>query len=185
MRLNMGCGANKLPGYVNVDKFEACAPDRVVDLEVFPWPFDDSVAEEVVFRHVLEHVGRDTQIYLDVIRELYRICRPGAVIQIMVPHPRHDSFLNDPTHVRPITPQGLELFSKARNREWANKGMANSPLGLYLDVDFEIVSVNMILDEPWLGRFNRKQISRDELTQAMRMHNNVVREIDIRLRVVK
>jgi len=185
MRLNMGCGANKLPGYVNVDKFDTCAPDQVVDLEVFPWPFDDNVAEEVVFRHVLEHIGRDTQIYLDVIRELYRNCRPGALVQIMVPHPRHDSFLNDPTHVRPITPQGLELFSKARNREWASKGMANSPLGLYLDVDFELMSVNMALDEPWLTRFNRNHISKEELTHAMRMHNNVVREIDIRLRVVK
>lgn len=185
MRLNMGCGANKLPGYVNVDKFEACAPDRVVDLESFPWPFDDGVAEEVVFRHVLEHIGRDTDTYLGVIRELYRVCRAGAAVQIMVPHPRHDSYLNDPTHVRPITPQGLELFSKAKNREWAAKGMANSPLALYLDVDFELVSVNMILDEPWLSRFTRKQLSREELTQAMRMHNNVVREIDIRLRAVK
>lgn len=185
MRLNLGCGQHKLPGYLNVDKAEACAPDRVVDLEAVPWPFPDDVAEEVVLRHVLEHLGAATDTYLAIIRELYRICRPGAKVTITVPHPRHDDFLNDPTHVRPVTPQGLELFSQARNREWAAKGNANTPLGLYLGVDFEIVSATMVPDEPWRSDLTRGRLDNAGLAQAMRRFNNVIKETEIVLRVVK
>ncbi|MBF0395018.1 MAG: hypothetical protein HQL38_20270, partial [Alphaproteobacteria bacterium] len=35
-----------------------------------------------------------------VMRELYRICRDGASITVTVPHPRHDNFIGDPTHVK-------------------------------------------------------------------------------------
>lgn len=185
MRLNLGCGQQKLAGYVNVDKVAACAPDRLVDLERLPWPFADNSADEVLLRHVLEHLGAQSDTYLAIIQELYRVCKPDAVVRIVVPHPRHDSFLSDPTHVRAITPQGLELFSRAKNREWAAKGNSNTPLGLYLGVDFEIVAVDMTPDEPWRGQLQARRITPQDLAQAMRQYNNVIREIDIRLRVVK
>jgi CheY-like chemotaxis protein len=90
--------------------------------------------------HVLEHLGRDTDIYLGIFRELHRVCRDGAQIRIVVPHPRHDVFLNDPTHVRAVTRESLELFSLAKNREWAASGAANTQLARFLGIDFEIVS---------------------------------------------
>jgi Methyltransferase domain len=185
LRLNLGCGQNKLAGYVNVDKLAACQPDQIVDLERVPWPFADNSADEVLLRHVLEHLGADSDTYLAIIKELWRVCKPGAAVRIIVPHPRHDSFLSDPTHVRAITPQGLELFSQAKNREWAAKGSPNTPLGLYLGVDFELVSVDMTPDEPWRGRLQQKKMTTQELAQAMRQLNNVILEIDIRLRAVK
>ena len=40
IRLNLGCGQNKLDGYVNVDKYPTFSPDVLWDLETFPWPFD-------------------------------------------------------------------------------------------------------------------------------------------------
>jgi len=185
VRLNLGCGNKKLPGYVNVDKSPVCEPDAVVDLESFPWPFDDGVAEEVVLRHVLEHLGAAPDTYLGVIRELYRICAPDARVVITVPHPRHDDFLSDPTHVRPVTPEGLELFSQAKNREWAKKGVANTPLGLYVGVDFEIRSVNMRPDEPWRTELQAGRLSSQDLARAMRQFNNVIKEVEIVLRAVK
>jgi len=36
VRLNLGCGANKIPGWMNVDHSAECAPDQVVDLESLP-----------------------------------------------------------------------------------------------------------------------------------------------------
>ena len=51
-------------------------------------------------KHVLEHLGRDTDTFLAIWKELYRVAAPGATVRIVVPHPRHQDFLQDPTHVR-------------------------------------------------------------------------------------
>lgn len=185
MRLNLGCGGTKLSGWLNVDKAPACAPDRLVDLEQFPWPWSDNSIDEVMLSHVLEHLGAETDTYLGIIKELYRVCRDGAKITITVPHPRHDDFLSDPTHVRPITAHGIVAFSQAANREWIAAGFANTPLGLYIGVDFAIESVSIMLDEPWKGRLERKEMSQADLQHAARSHNNVIKQITLVIRAVK
>ena len=81
--------------------------------------------------------------------------------------------------------QGLELFSQAKNREWQAKRLANTPLGLYLGVDFALQSVQMAPDEPWAGRLQRGEIKRPDLQQAMRQFNNVIAETTTVLRAVK
>ena len=78
MRLNLGCGQDKRDGWTNVDKMAAAEPDQVVDLEELPWPWPDSSVEEVAMKHVLEHLGAETDVYLGIIKELYRVCRHGA-----------------------------------------------------------------------------------------------------------
>lgn len=185
MKLNLRCGGDRRKDWHNVDKMPACEPDEVVDLEQFPWPWDDNSASEVLIRHALEHLGADTETYLGIIRELWRVCRDGATVTVIVPHPRHDSFLNDPTHVRAITPQGLEMFSQKKNREWIANRNANTPLGLYLGVDFDLVSVDFAPEEPWREQLAKKQLSMAQFAEAIRRFNNVVRESVIVLRAVK
>jgi predicted SAM-dependent methyltransferase len=183
LKLNLGSGKNPKPGYINVDKFGE--PDVLHDLEKFPWPWETNSVGEVVLNHVLEHLGETTAVYFGIIKELYRVCAPGARISITVPHPRHNDFLNDPTHVRIVTPEGLQLFSKASNAEWAARGFANSPLGLYLDVDFQVENVNYALDEAWFTQLTKNQITQSEISQAMSRYNNVVKSIHITVRVIK
>lgn len=185
MRLNLGCGYRKIDGWVNVDKVASCNPDQIVDLENLPWPWPDNSVDEVMLSHVLEHLGAATAIYLGIIKELYRVCRDGAPIHIEVPHPRHDSFLSDPTHVRAIIPDGLLLFSQAQNRTWIAQGVANTPLGIYLNVDFAITSVKMMLDELWRGRFERREILSNDLDHAALSYNNVIAAIKIDMQAIK
>jgi SAM-dependent methyltransferase len=185
MRLNMGCGTKKFPGWINVDKFATSATDQVFDLEKFPWPWPDDCVDEVAMHHVLEHLGAETSVYLGIIKELYRVCRDGAKIVIAVPHPRHDTFFGDPTHVRPIVPEGLLLFSQAANRETLAAGRAHTPLGLYIGVDFEIQTTNFKLEEPWGEQLEKKMITVAELQRAIRTYNNVVRQIEITMSPVK
>ena len=182
MRLNLGCGFDKKADWINVDKSPLSEPDEVVDLEEIPWPWADDSVQEVQMRHVLEHLGATSDGYLAIIKELWRVCRPGALVHIVVPHPRHDHFLNDPTHVRPITVQGLEMFSQRRNLEWREKGIPNTPLGLHLGVNFEIVSFDVLPDEPWRGRLQRGEMQPRELQEAMRMYANVIMETTIVMR---
>nr|CRH05188.1 Putative SAM-dependent methyltransferases [Candidatus Magnetococcus massalia] len=183
IRLNLGCGSQKLPGFINVDKFGE--PDFKHDLEIFPWPWADSSVEVVYMSHVLEHLGRETDVYLQVMQELYRVCAADAEVVIKVPHPRHNHYLSDPTHVRPIIPEGMELFSKAKNRQWMESGNANTTLGLFLDVDFEVISSNFVLDPAWDNPLKSGQISESDVFQAIHRFNNVVAEIHMVLKVVK
>jgi ubiquinone/menaquinone biosynthesis C-methylase UbiE len=185
MRLNLGCGSKILAGWHNVDKYPTFAPDEVVDLEVFPWPWPDHSVDEVLLSHVLEHLGATTEVYLGIIKELYRVCRDGAKIVIAVPHPRHDNYLGDPTHVRPITPDGMMLFSQAANREWLAKGTANTTLGLYLGVDLKTESISYDLSEPWRELHELKKISKADLQHAIRSYNNVIQQITFVMVAIK
>jgi hypothetical protein len=185
MRLNLGCGGRILPGWINVDKFDTCGPDQVVDLEHFPWPWKDNTVTEVLMSHVLEHLGAQTDTYLGIIKELYRVCADGAVITIVVPHPRHDNYLGDPTHVRPIVPESLALFSQTLNRDWLARGKANSPLGLYLGVDFTVEAVSYDLAPHWHELREGGTISDTDLANAMQSFNNVIQQITMTMRAIK
>lgn len=130
-------------------------------------------------------MGATTERFFHIIKELYRVCMSGAKVTIHVPHPRHDGFISDPTHVRIITPYIFGLFNKQRNREWAEQGISNTPLGLYLDVNFEMVSGVQVLD-PLYGQLkDGGHISEEELNLAIREKNNVVVEYHITLQVLK
>jgi SAM-dependent methyltransferase len=185
VKLNLGCGQTRLDGYLNVDKSPVCQPDQVMDLEALPWPFATSSVDEVLARHVMEHLGATTDVYLAIWQEIYRVCRPGARVVVVVPHPRHDSFLVDPTHVRPILPESLAMFSKTRNQDWKNRGVSNTPLGFYLDVDFEVTAVQQRLDPFWQQQVDAGQITEAEVLATARLYCNVVQEITILLEVRK
>ena len=98
MKLNLGCGQNKLDNFINVDKHQTCIPDMVWDLEVFPWPFESNSIDEIVLHHSLEHMGAQVDIFLGIMQELYRICMSDAKLKISVPHHHCDAFHGDPTH---------------------------------------------------------------------------------------
>ncbi|MGA2083833.1 MAG: glycosyltransferase [Holophaga sp.] len=185
MRLNLGCGQEHLPGWVNVDQFPAARPDLVLDLERLPWPFRDGCAEEVLLKHVLEHLGRDSETFLGILKELYRVCAPDARVRILVPHPRHRDFLQDPTHVRPVLAEMFEHFSLDCNQDWIRKGLPGTPLALYLELDFRIESATLNLDPWWDAEFRSGRISRARLDRAMQDCNNVVQTTEIVLRARK
>lgn len=185
MKLNLGCGQHKVPGWVNVDHSPACAPDVVLDLETLPWPWPDDSVDEVVLRHVLEHLGATPAKYFGVIKELWRVCRDGALVRITVPHPRHDDFLDDPSHVRPVTVAGLQLLSRKANEEWIAIGAANTPLAMQLGVDFDVVQVENMLDEPWASKMQSGGITEAEILQDAKRYNNVIKELRIVLKAIK
>lgn len=185
MKLNLGCGSRKQPGFVNVDITSACSPDLVWDMEKTPWPWEDDSADSVLFSHSLEHVGADPQTFKEIIQELYRVCRRDADVLIRVPHPRHDDFINDPTHVRAITDGTFSLLSRRLNEEWIKSGAANTPLAIYWGVDFEIKKVEYYLDDPFRTQLVLGEITSDQATALARERNNVIKEIGITLSVVK
>jgi len=185
MRLNLGCGQKKMSGWVNVDKLPSCNPDELVDLEKLPWPWPDDAAEDVMLSHVLEQLGATPALYIGVMKELYRVCRDGTTVTVVATHPRHDMFLDDPMNVRPITVDGLALFSQGFQRQYEARGFPGSPLGAEIGVDFNIQGVNMALDEPWHGKLQRGEMSEADMKSVVRGQNNVVSVITVVMKAIK
>ena len=149
MKLNLECGHRKCEGWHNVDRSSECTPDKVCDLEALPWPWPDDSACAAAMRHIIKDPGRDTATFLGIVGELWRVCQTGATVTVVVPHPRHNAFLIDPTHLRPVVPQTLEMFPQRRNREWLAARNTNTPLGLQLGIDSELAGTEYRLEEPY------------------------------------
>lgn len=183
LKLNLGCGSKYLDGYVNVDRVGA--PDVLLDLESFPWPWLDSSVVEIRMVHVLEHLGHEISTFKKLIQEMYRVCGNSAIIHLVVPHPRHESYLADPTHVRPILGDTIYLLSRKKNLEFQAQGCANSCLALELGVDFELENIKYHFDERWLCKLRDGTISSDEMYEAALDRWNVIESIEMRLKVCK
>lgn len=188
MRLNLGCGSNHKEGYVNVDKYEPA--DMIVDLEkgsvtmmgfeyIYEWPWAESSVDEVLFHHSLEHMGAAPAAFFHIMQELYRVCKPDARVVITVPHPRHDDFMNDPTHVRPITLNILALFSMQNILQWEKEGRPNTPLARQLEVDFNIEQAGQLVEPEYHG------LPAPALYAATMKYNNVIKQQTFTLKVIK
>src|SRR5262245_36602739 len=80
--VNVGCGRNIRPGFINVD-YE-WHPDIHLCWDIRrPLPLPDASAEGIFSEHCLEHVTYDD--CLPVLRDLRRILKPGGVLRLIVP----------------------------------------------------------------------------------------------------
>jgi hypothetical protein len=113
------------------------------------------------------------------------VCAPGATVRITVSHPRHQDFLQDPTHVRAIVPEMFLHTSLAVNRQWQQQGLPGTPLARYLGIDFAIVSVEQRLDPHWQAWLQADPARQREIDAIARANNNVVQEVEVVLRAVK
>jgi len=83
--IDLGCGPNKKDdSVIGVDQVRLPGVDVVHDLLVIPYPFDDNFADRIIISHVLEHFTVEQQNI--ILAEVYRILKPGAIVEISVPH---------------------------------------------------------------------------------------------------
>lgn len=104
--LDVGCGINKCPGAIGLDRNPFTKADVVADLDHFPWPLRDSSFREIRATHVIEHVA-------DVVRtmeEFHRLLAPGGRVIITTPHYTDFSSFCDPTHRWHLNSFSLRYF---------------------------------------------------------------------------
>jgi len=83
--LNLGCGSQKLKGYLGIDKKDN-GQDIIWDLtQGIPFP-DDSV-DEVYSSHFVEHMSDDESI--ELFEEILRVLKKGATTHHRCPHQTH------------------------------------------------------------------------------------------------
>lgn len=180
MKLNIGSGYVKIPGFLNVDHDPLVEPDFLADLENLELPIDDNCVDEVMAHHVLEHIGPG---YFTLLQEIYRVCSDGAILNIRVPHHRSEIQYSDPTHVRFITLEQMKLFSKKYNQFHIDTYGSSSGFGLKLNVDFEIVDYRYSPYPKWEERF--KTMTNEQIEEVVMDYNNVFHEMHIIMKVVK
>ena len=93
LKLDLGCGENKEPGFVGIDKQDLPGVDKVWDLEKgIPYP-DDSAAV-VRARHALEHLSDPIKI----MTEIWRVLKDGGLLYFEIPSTKGEGAHADPTH---------------------------------------------------------------------------------------
>lgn len=103
--LDLGCGRNKLPGAVGLDRHPLPGVDVVADLDgglPFPEHSFDAVSANQVFEHVRDLV--------ELVHEVHRVLRPAGILIVHVPYFRSSWAHIDPTHVRCFTINSMDYF---------------------------------------------------------------------------
>jgi ubiquinone/menaquinone biosynthesis C-methylase UbiE len=107
MKLNLGCGNKRKQGFVGVDFAPCDAADILADL-TGALPFTDSSIDEIWLDNVIEHIQDIPQL----MRELHRICRDGAIITLITPHFASADSWRDPTHVHHLSFFSMDHFQR-------------------------------------------------------------------------
>jgi len=171
--LNVGCGNDIRPGYVNLDKVNLPGVDVVWELTEFPYPFDENRFLDIQMINVLEHLPNTIM----VLEELFRISKPGARITIRVPYWNSLEQSTDPTHLRAFNEFSFDYFDPQK------------PLGIrrpyYSKARFKVVSVDV-----WIKILNKYLLIKNKLISSFLLSishfiSNIVRLINVELTVQK
>ena len=132
--LDVGCGINKLPGSIGIDRNPKTRADVLVDLDRCPYPVRDSSFDGVQAIHVIEHVDD----VLASVAEWHRLVRPGGEVFIVTPHYTDFASFCDPTHKWHLNSFSLRYF-----------GGDDAGYGYYTAARFEEISIRVKLLAFW------------------------------------
>lgn len=163
LKLNLACGRIKMEGFLGVDIVKTEATDIVMDLEKFPWKFEDNSVEEIFCSHYVEHTP-DLVRFMD---ECWRILVPGGKMTIIAPYYSSIRAWQDPTHKRAISEATFLYF----NKQWREQNKLEH-YGIKSDFDF---SYGYVLNPNWA---NRNEEARNF---AINYYINVVNDIQVNL----
>ncbi|MGH8457838.1 MAG: class I SAM-dependent methyltransferase [Nevskiales bacterium] len=155
--LDVGCGRNKLPGAIGIDSNPKTDADVIHDLGVFPYPFRDNEFDEIVGRHVVEHLPD----VMGFISELHRITRPGGRIELVTPHYTNPDWPADLTHRNHLNSYSFQYFIPERKLFPFYTELELKPVRTYVTLAnlWRLLGIQFIvnLDQRWRGfRFTRK-----------------------------
>ena len=166
IRLNLGCGRDIRPGWVNVDTVPLPGVDVATDFDSDPrLPFADGTVGYSEGVHVIEHL-RDP---LPFMQELWRVTRNGGTVVFRCPFGSTDDADEDPTHVRRMYARSWGYFSQPyyHRADYGYRG------------DWQLTDLTLAI-------FPELSDATDaELLSMIRFQRNVVAEMTAVLRCVK
>ncbi len=94
LQIDLGCGIHKTDNFIGVDICPGPGVDIVADLSK-KFPFDDNSVDEIKAHDIIEHL----QDRIHTMNEIWRVCKPGAKVDIRVPSTDGRGAFQDPTHI--------------------------------------------------------------------------------------
>lgn len=82
-KLNLGCGSNKIEGFINIDVEPQCKPDLICNFVHEKLPFKAGTVEEVVLFHTIEHINKFW--HTRILAEVWRVLKPSGSFLISYP----------------------------------------------------------------------------------------------------
>lgn len=121
IKLNLGCGGQRIDGYIGIDKRDV-GQEMIWDIRD-GLPFPDNSVDEVYTCHLLEHLTNDENIGL--FREIYRVLKPKGKNHNRLPHQSHptayyighETFWNEARVDALLRVPGLEKFLILENQQ--------------------------------------------------------------------
>jgi ubiquinone/menaquinone biosynthesis C-methylase UbiE len=106
--IELGCGLRKAEGVIGLDINPRSDADILCDLNTGIIPFGDNSVDKVLAYDVLEHV----EDFIAVVEEIWRILKPGGVLDVSAPFMSSVNYFSDPTHRRAFTSKSFDYFIK-------------------------------------------------------------------------
>ena len=82
MKLNLGCGNTKLPGYVNIDVEASNKPDEIWSIK-HTFPYVEKSIDEILLLHTIEHIEK--RYHRSILSECHRVLIDSGVLYIAYP----------------------------------------------------------------------------------------------------
>ncbi|SEO02202.1 methyltransferase domain-containing protein [Paenibacillus sp. OV219] len=139
MRIDLGCGAHKFHDSYGIDRIAYPGVDLVHDFNE-RLPMKDHSVSFVMASHSLEYADN----LMEVMKELYRVCRHKTIICMVVPYAHVSNHM--------VNPQFKQLFNEHSPRYWTT-----SPDRI-LNEDEYIISQNMSWSAPEIEAENEQPL---------------------------
>lgn len=107
--INIGCGMDYRPGWLNTDCSETAKADIVHDIRYEKLPVESSSVELVYASGVLEQI-LDNEDLRFAFNECWRVLKPGGTFEIVVPNAEHAIAFQDPFDVRKFVPKTFQYL---------------------------------------------------------------------------
>jgi SAM-dependent methyltransferase len=132
LRLDLGCGKQKRPGFIGVDVRPFDSVDVVCDLSKDRWPWEDGSVSEISSSHFIEHLDAEGRIHF--VNEAFRVLVPGGMAYLIAPAWKSSRAYGDLTHKWPPVCEWWPLYL---NKSWRD---ANAPHNDFYTCDFDVNS---------------------------------------------
>ena len=137
--IELGCGGQKFQeNAIGIDFVDSNAVDIIADINQGLEFLDDGSVDMVYSSHVLEHLN-DLEF---IMKEIYRVLKPGGINKGLVPHFSNPYYYSDYTHKVPF---GLYSFSYFSKSKFLRRGVPQ----FYNSIDFEIRELKIVFYSPF------------------------------------